>query len=564
MIHHVEVQVLVILLIASVVGIAARRLQQPYTLALVLAGLALSFVELETLKDVALTPELLLLLFLPPLLFEAAYHLPLEDVRKNLVHILFLAVFGVVVGVGLAAALAYGLIHSTGLAPEFNWAHAFLFAATLAATDPISVLALFKEIGAPKRLYQIVEGESLINDGVAVVIFSIVGTVIGLPLAHGGGGGHAELHGAQDIAVFAIIAFVKTGFGGLLIGAAIGGLASVTTRSIDDHLIEITLTTLVAWGSFLVAEELGASGVLSTVAAGVVMGSFGSRYGMSASTRIAVVDFWEYMGFVSNSFIFLLVGLELEPSVLFADAGVVVVGFVVLLIARSTLVYFGIPIVDRFTAPLPRSWRHVLVWGGLRGSLSMVLILGIPMEFPGRHLLVNLVFGVVAISLFLQGLTMGPLMRKLGVQGGKGLAMTQEYELARGRALAYRQVVNEADRLKEEGLIDAATYDRLRGWYAEHHEHAQQKARDLAGDTARPEWLLEGAKTLATIEKEALDHAVRAGVISENAGAEMLDQLDRRLDGLDRASHESEKALLEAFADLYRSPSEAVDEEPAT
>jgi len=563
MIHHVEVQVLVILLIASVVGIAARRLQQPYTLALVLAGLALSFVELETLKDVALTPELLLLLFLPPLLFEAAYHLPLEDVRKNMVHILYLAVFGVLAGVGIAAVLSYGLIHQTGLATEFGWSHAFLFAATLAATDPISVLALFKEVGAPKRLYQVVEGESLVNDGVAVVIFSIVGTVIGLPLAHGGGGGHAELHGAQDIAVFAIMAFVKTGLGGILVGAAIGGLASVTTRSVDDHLIEITLTTLVAWGSFLVAEELGASGVLSTVSAGVVMGSFGSRYGMSASTRIAVVDFWEYMGFVSNSFIFLLVGLELEPSVLLADAGVVVIGFVVLMVARSILIYGGLPFIDRITAPLPKKWRHVLVWGGLRGSLSMVLILGLPMDFPGRHLLVNLVFGVVAISLFLQGLTMGPLMNKLGVQSDGGLAMTRDYELARGRALAFRQVVNEADRLKEEGLIDATSHERLRGWYAAHHEHAQETARDLAGDTARPEWLLEGARTLATIEKEALNHAVRNGVISENAGAEMLDQLDRRLDGLDRASHDSEKALMGAFAELYPPPSEAVDEEPA-
>ena len=412
MVEHVEVQVLILLLIASLVGMIARRIRLPYTLALVLAGLALSFLRLEVLQDLSLTPELLLLLFLPPLLFEAAYHLPFEELRRNAPHIAYLAVPGVLVSVGLTAVASFGLLGASGILPGFDWPLAFLFASVIVATDPISVLALFKEMGAPKRLYQIVEGESLINDGVAVVIFAIVAAALGIDSGHG----HApEIHGTRDLVVFAVTSFVQTGIGGVLVGASIGALVSVVTRQVDDHLIEITLTTLVAWGSFLVAEQLHVSGVLSTVAAGILMGSFGKRFGMTASTRFAVHDFWEYMGFVANSFIFQLIGLELDPSVFWVNALAVTLAFAATCAARAVVVHAGVPFIDRFSAPLPKAWRHVLVWGGLRGSLSMVLVLGLPTSFPGRSLLLTLVFGVVSVSLFLQGLTVGPLLRRLGV-----------------------------------------------------------------------------------------------------------------------------------------------------
>ncbi|OIP42163.1 MAG: hypothetical protein AUK47_05070 [Deltaproteobacteria bacterium CG2_30_63_29] len=541
MIHQIEVQVLVLLLIASLVSMGARWLRLPYTLALVVAGLALGFVHIETLKGLHLTQELLLLLFLPPLLFEAAFHLPFADFRRNAAHILFLAVPGVLVSVGVTAGLAYAGIHLTGLEPGFGWAAAFLFASVIAATDPISVLALFKELGAPRRLYLLVEGESLLNDGVAVVVFGIVAAIFGLPNLHGQ---LVALDGTGEIVSYALVTAIKTGLGGALVGGIIGGLLSVVTRQVDDHLIEITLTTLVAWGSFLLAEQLQVSGVLSTVMAGIVVGSFGTHYGMSPTTRLAVQDFWEYMGFISNSFIFLLIGLELESGQLLAYVPTIAVAFASVLLGRAVLVYGAMPLTESKSSAVPPAWRHVLVWGGLRGSLSMVLILGLPADFAARSLLVSIVFGVVTASLFIQGLTMAGLMRRLGVSGptaGGGL----EYELARGQALASARVLAHADELREEGFLDEATHKRLQAWYSTNRDEAAVRARELAGDTARPERLLEGVKALAAVEQEAIRHAAHNGILTRQAASELLSRMDHRLAALDGAAHEGDGVLLE-------------------
>lgn len=547
MIHHVEVQVLILLLIASVVGILAQRVRIPYTLALVLAGLSLSFIQLEALSDLNLTADLLMLLFLPPLLFEAAYHLPFDDFKKNGAHIAFLALAGVLITVCLTTLGTFGAFNLLGLLPDFHWSHAFLFAAVISATDPISVLALFKEVGAPKRLYQIVEGESLINDGVAVVIFAIVVAVIGLPSSHGSA---AELNGIQAIIVFSSVTFVTTAFGGILVGAGIGALASVMTRQVDDHLIEITLTTLVAWGSFLIAEELHVSGVLSTVTAGILMGSFGKHFGMSASTRVAVQDFWQYMGFLSNSFIFLLVGLELDPGAFIRNLPVVLVAFVILVFARSIVVYTGIPIVDFFSTPLPALWRHVLVWGGLRGSLSMVLILGLPADFVGRSLLINLVFGVVSVSLFMQGLTMAPLMKRMGLTQ-EDTERNQEYEIARGRAISYRHVINETKKLLDRGVPYDSSYRQVLKYYNDAREKAQADVIKHGTAQASPERLLETAKSLALIERESLSHALSTEMISAATCAELVNNINARIDELETAAEESEEAMLVVFERLY-------------
>ena len=496
-----------------------------------------------------------MLLFLPPLLFEAAYHLPFDDFKKNGAHIAFLALGGVLLATCLTALGTYGTFNILGLLQEFQWSHAFLFAAVISATDPISVLALFKEVGAPKRLYQIVEGESLINDGVAVVIFAIVVAVIGLPSSHGPA---IVLNGIQEIIVFSCVTFVKTALGGILVGAGIGGLASVMTRQVDDHLSEITLTTLVAWGSFLIAEELHVSGVLSTVTACILMGSFGKYFGMSASTRVAVQDFWQYMGFLSNSFIFLLVGLELDPGAFVKNLPAVMVAFLVVVVARSIVVYAGIPIVDFFSTSLPTLWQHVLVWGGLRGSLSMVLILWLPADFAGRSFLINLVFGVVSVSLFLQGLTMGPLMRRLGLTHGK-TETNREYEIARGRSLSYRQVINETKKLLDRGVPYDSSYKEVLNYYNDAREKAQADIIKYGTAQTSPDRLLEAVKSLAYIERESLSDALSKQMISAATCAELMNNISIRLDELETAAEESEELMLEVFERLYGNLAESQD-----
>ena len=223
------------------------------------------------------------------------------------------------------------------------------------------------------------------------------------------------------------------------------------------------------------------------------------------------------------------------------------------MVARAALVYTGIPLVDLLSTPLPKPWRHVLVWGGLRGSLSMVLILGLPADTPGRALLINLVFGVVAVSLFLQGLTMAPLVRKLGVVSA-GATVSREYEVARGRAIAFRRALVEAGQQLESGLLDESTHRELARFYRDGQERARLEAARLAGSTAEPELLYEAARSLAMVEREAIGHAVTSSVISEGAGAQLLTELDGRLDELSHAAHQGEAELLAAFAKSYSTP----------
>ena len=401
---HPASTVVLLFAAATAVALLARRLRIPYTVGLVLAGLALGAAHLS--YGVHLTKELLYAVFLPGLLFEAAYHLDFAEFRASWRAIFALAVPGVAAGIFATAALLVASSHLTVFAAGFGWKHALVFAALIAATDPIAVVALFKSLGAPRRLGVLTEGESLVNDGTAIVLFTIVLTAVTSDAGLGVGTGAFE--------------FLRVSGLGFVAG---GGLALVTShiiKRVNDPMIEITLTTVTAFGSFVLAENFHASGVIATVTAGMVCGNYGAPRGMNATTRFAVESFWEYVAFALNSLVFLLIGLEVRMGALLAAWAPIAIAFVAVTVGRTAVVFAVSAMLRKTVERIPWRWSVMLIWGGLRGALSMVLALALPDTFPQRQLLVTTTFGVVLLSIVVQGTMAGPLLRALGLSGNAG------------------------------------------------------------------------------------------------------------------------------------------------
>jgi CPA1 family monovalent cation:H+ antiporter len=390
----VEATVIVLFSIATAVAIGARRLRIPYTAALVVVGLGLS--ALHVVEPPHLTREVLFAFILPGLLFEAAFNLEITELRRSWWGITALAVPGVVVAIAFTAWITTTTITTLGVDREFTMGLGLVFGALIAATDPVAVVALFKQLRAPARLTTMLEAESLLNDGTAIVFLTLIITFVS---------------GASTTPGSLAWHFLTITGGGIVTGAVVGLAASQITKRVDDPMIEITLTVIAAYGSFVLSDQLGVSGVLATVTAGVICGNYGKRIGMSDATKAAIHAFWEYLSFALNSIVFLLIGFEVAYGNLAAAWREVLIAYVAALIARAAVIAAVTLLLHRSAERIPSRWSLVLTWGGLRGALSMVLALGLAPEFSGRQLLVTMTYGVVVISLVLQGLTMPLLLR---------------------------------------------------------------------------------------------------------------------------------------------------------
>ena len=446
--------------IAAVTAIITRRLRLPYTVGLVIIGLILGFLnrtdviilpeltgDLIIFVENHITPQIILGLLVTPLIFEAAFHLRWKDLRRDLILVLALAVPGVVLTTLLVGAFFYAETDIVG--SEIPIQIAFLFGAMMAATDPVSVVALFRTLGVPKRLQVLLEGESLFNDGTAIVVFALV---LNMSLS----GGTTTQTNEYYVWIGYIVDFFLVAGGGLIIGMLLGWLVAQIIQNIDDPLIETTLTTVLAFGTYLIAEHLEVSGILAVVSAGLVCGNVGPR-GMSPTTRILVTNFWEYMAFISNSILFLLIGLVIDITELALKGQSILLAILAVLLARAIIVY-GLSWLGR---DIPLKWRHVLFWGGLRGAISLALALSLPLALGSqvRSTLQNLAFGVVLFSILVQGLTMEPLVRKLGLT--KRSEMQEEYERRHARAVAARAAYNHIEKMHREGLISHHSWELI-------------------------------------------------------------------------------------------------------
>lgn len=498
-------------LVAAGVAILVRRLPIPYTVGLVVAGLVLG--ELHVLPAPPLTKQLLFTVFLPGLLFEAAFHLELTEFRRNLPAIASLAVPGVVAGMGLIALILAPAGRLLGFGEGFDWRYALVFGALIAATDPIAVVGLFRNLGTPSRLSVLMQGESLLNDGTGIVLFTLSVAIVS---------------GSETSAGNLVLQFVEIVGLAIVIGISVGLLVSHALRQVNDPMVEITLTTIAAYGSFVVAEHFGCSGVIATVVSGLVCGNYGARVGMAPTTRLAVESFWEYLAFALNSVVFLLIGFEVKLSDLLLSWPMILVAYLAVTLGRALIMSVGSLIFRWTRASFPFSWTAVLVWGGLRGALPMVLALSLSQDFPQRDVIVQMTFGVVVISILVQGLTMAPLLRWLGLVGIREEYV--EYERSRAVLRATQSALSELERLARGGYSDSVRSD-VRELYQERLVQTKSRIDDLHSryEFLRHEELRELHRRLIRVEKKVVIEELQEGGIHHEVYRELLEDLDRRL-----------------------------------
>ncbi|HEY45626.1 MAG TPA: Na+/H+ antiporter [Anaerolineae bacterium] len=499
---EIEFLILILLLVSTIVAVIGRRFRIPYTVGLVLAGLALS---LRSPIDVDVSPRLFLSLFLPPLLFEAAFYLNFEELRRNLSTVLLLAVPGVLLTMFLVGAV---VSFGGGLTLPI----ALVFGSLIAATDPVAVVGIFRKLGAPKRLEVLLEGESLLNDGTAIVIFN-------LTLAFIASGDFSLINALTD--------FVRIAGGGLIVGIIFGWLFASLIIRIDDHLVETTLTTVLAFGSFLVAEDLlHVSGVLAVVAAGIVSGNVGQR-GMSPTTRIVVLNFWEYAAYLANSAVFLLIGLQMDLPALINSWQTILWAIGAVLVSRAVVIY----LFSNLGRKIPFSWRHVLFWGGLRGGIALALAISLPLDIePYRETIILMAFGVVLFSIVGQGYSMDRLLLRLKVLIRSDEQL--EYESRQARALATRAGYEHVQKLSEDGLVSLHTWETLQPILKQRMDALtaaiQETLRDFPDLEAQE--LLTTRREMLRAQRGMLATLRRNGVVSERTYEELVAEVDAALE----------------------------------
>ncbi|WP_237216828.1 Na+/H+ antiporter [Falsiroseomonas oryziterrae] len=446
----------VLVLIAACIGFAliARRFDLPYAVILVLGGMALAFVP--GLPSVTLDPQIALAFFVPPLLMASAWRTDWRAFRSNLRPILLLAVGCVLFTAVFVAAVAKWLI------PGLPWAAAVALGAIVAPPDAVAAAAVLKRLPIPRRIVTVLEGESLVNDATALVLYRFAIAAVAV-------GGVAPAAAAGQ--------FFLVALGGIAVGWALGWLVNRSFRWLRDPMLETAASFVVCFVAFLLAEALGLSGVIAVVTCGLVLGQLQHRT-LTPETRMASVAVWNFVEFVLTSLVFILVGLQLRGILERLDRGVLELAGLALavsfaLIASRFVWVFPaswlprlIPAVAR-RDPMP-PWSHVTVvsWAGMRGVVSLAAALALPLDFPERDLLVFLAFCAILATLVVQGTTLGWVITRLGVEERRKPGMTSAEAAAR-RHVARAQLGHVEARAAD--VLEGPVAQDLLGEYREHH-----------------------------------------------------------------------------------------------
>ncbi|MFN7317753.1 MAG: cation:proton antiporter [Microcystis sp.] len=503
---------ILLLLIATAVALVTQRLRISYVAGLVLAGLPIT--DLLS-RRIGLDPFLVLNLFLPILIFEAAINTDISRLRRTFKPIALLAGPGSVFSAAVIAVLVkFGL----GL----DWIPALLVGVILANTDTVSIIAVFREIRVPSRLSTIVEGETLFNDAAALVTFNLLLVIYAT----------GTISTTQVIKEVLIVAL-----GGGLVGAVLGYLCLPIYVRLRDPLSSLLLTVALALGAFQLGQFLGVSGAVAVVIAGLVFGNLGLPRSASASDRITLISFWEYAGFIVNTFIFLLIGIEINPLTLWQTLPSIVLVILAYQLGRILSVYSLLSVLRWIDRPIPLRWQHILILGNIKGSLSLALSVAIPLALTGRELIIELVFGSVLFSLVIQGLALPWLIKKLNIS--QVSAVTRDIGQLQLQLIASKAAQDELANLLKSGVLPKAVYEELWASYQAKVAVSERRLRDAYNQSRsgqmEPNYGQLDAirRRLFLAEKAALGDALRKRIVPEDLVQSYVKGLDEKLLSLD-------------------------------
>jgi len=508
---EIEVTFLILLIITSAVAMLTKKINLPYTIVLVTIGLILGY--LKIINAPHLSKDMLYYIFLPPLIFQTAIHLNFNDLKRDFPVILTLVIPGVVLST-IVTGYAFLGIGEDIFKQSVDLSIGLLFGAAVAATDPVAVISIFEKLGVPRRLRFLVDSESLLNDGTSIVIFSIVLELIN--------------HKLSSMNSAFIDFFFVVGVG-LLVGYFIGLITDELIKRAEDPMVVITLTTVAAYLSFIVADKIGVSGVMSTVAAGLVIGQRSLLNPIYPTIKLTTETFWDYGAFLANSLIFLIIGFSINLNLLYKFWPLVLIAYIAMMFARFIVIFFTWGSFLKTSYKFPFSWSVVMGWGGIRGALTMVLALSLPDSFKYKEVIVTMVFGVVLLSIFIQGITVPFVIKffKLNTSNEEIF----KFEELKTKTSIIQHIINELNEMKNKMLITQKVYENLLSEYRNSLNTLNEQMQNFtfSTDEIKNEEILKFKRELFMKEKQYLIDLYHNGSVSRKVYKKLSDEIDAKL-----------------------------------